>query len=212
MTWGSGKHEWHDVPLRKEECDFHHLLDGLLGWHISTGPWNIIMACLIRYCRMKHVVEIGVWKGGTSALLADAVKDTGGSYVGVDTNVQDAVARIKHLGLECYCTFLEGDSSQVVYDEKPIDLLFIDAGHSQAEVTADWDRWTEWVRPGGTIFIDNTASELGVIEFLMELVVTESFKKDYQYVMFPESWGMAVIRKREASDLSVLEMLKEKRK
>lgn len=217
MTWGCGR-DYHDAPIRKEETDFSHLLEGMVGWQAATGHWNIVMACFIMYCKLQRVVELGVWKGGTTALLAHAVKETGGSYIGADINCADAAERMRKLGLDSHCTFLEGRTSEtegtyssapvVQYDGTPIDLLFIDAGHAKVEAKADWDRWTPWVKPGGWIFIDNTVSEVGVMDFLIELVGTESFKKEYQYLMCAHSFGMAIMQKRRADDMEFIQKRK----
>lgn len=63
--------------------------------------------------------------------------------------------------IECkmneYCTPLSGSTVNIAkywqdkFDGKPIDLLFIDAGHSYLEVKADIENWTPFVKPGGVV-------------------------------------------------------------
>lgn len=35
----------------------------------------------------------------------------------------------------------------------PLELLFIDGGHSEAAATQDYEGWAKWVAPGGTLII-----------------------------------------------------------
>lgn len=194
--WQMGKRGWQHEEVPREESDFYSLIGNMKGWEAPTSHFSIIMACLVMYAGLKQVVEIGVWKGGTSILLAQAVKVTGGSYVGVDVNIEQARERVVQFGLDEVCSFLEGRSDQVEYTGALIDLLFIDGDHTKEGVRADWDRWVQWVRPGGWIFIDNTVSQSGVIAFFKELQQEEAFRRDFRFVNCQASFGVAVIQRK----------------
>lgn len=205
MTWRSCADGWDRQPVPRDECDFYHLLDGMMGSDAPTGQMSIVMACLARYCTMKRVVELGVWKGGTTVLLADAMRSTGGLCVCVDANEStEARARLDRLGLNQWCRFYQGKTWEVAssYDGTPIDLLFIDAGHSLEEVFSDWAAWAVLVRPGGWIFMDNSYTERGVLEFLARSI--DAIKEQYQFINVPESYGTAIFRKREGPDAEVM--------
>lgn len=204
MTWRQVRQEgkwdtwWNYAPIPEEESNFYRFISDMAGWEAPTGHFAIIMACLVMYSKLKRVVEIGVWKGGTAVLLAHATKIVGGSYIGVDVTVQEGVReRLERFGLGSVASFLEGRSDQVPYDEAPIDLLFIDGDHSKEGTWADWNRWTKWVRPGGWIFIDNTTSERGTSEFFAELQAEESFQKGFRFVNCPASFGVAMIQRKD---------------
>jgi len=217
MTWRGMQGDWHDGPVPQNECDFYHLVrelppsesasDGttmphLRGTDAPTGQWGMVMGAIIRYARLKRVVELGVWKGGTTVFLADACRDTGGLVIAIDREpCWEARERLQRLGLASpYCHFYQGHSHTVQYDGRPIDLLFIDAGHQEHEVRGDWERWTRWVKKGGWVFMDNSTSEAGVMEFMSKLVATADFGQQWQFINCPQSYGVAVFRKRECSD------------
>ncbi len=197
MTWRGGRSGWDQELVPESECDLYHLVEGLRGSDAPTGQPSIIMACIIRYERLKRVVELGVYHGGTTGFLADACRDTGGMCWGVDKEeCWEAQARIEWLGLTSYFTFLHGRTMDVplVTD---IDLLFIDDGHTLVEVNEDWMRWSPCVRPGGWVFIDNTVSEAGVRGFYGWLEGTANFRKDWEAINVTSSYGMAMLRRRE---------------
>jgi hypothetical protein len=209
MSWQASQGNWATESIPEEECTFYHLLSGLTGRDAPTGQWGIIMACLIRYCGLKNVVELGVWKGATTVLLADACRHTGGRVFAVDTNdCIDARLRIRRLGLQKYCEIHKANSWEIGYSF-PVDLLFIDAGHRYDEVKSDWHAWYPRVKQGGYIFIDNTHSEVGVQNFMAWLLTTPYFLKECQFLNCTHSFGMAMIRKRECDDVEVfLRLLK----
>lgn len=198
--WRQERKNWNYELVPEEESNFHRLIGDMVGWEAVTSHFSIIMACLVMYARLKRVVEIGVWKGATSVLFAQAVRVTGGSYIGVDVNVQSALERVQRFGFGDVCSFLQGRSDQVPYDGSPIDLLFIDGDHTKESTRSDWDRWTQWLRPGGWIFIDNTTSECGTVAFFKELIEEESFQQEYRFVNCPQSFGVAIIQKKKLGD------------
>ena len=208
MTWRSGKGDWERQPVPENECNFYRLLEGLTGSDAPTGHWSFIMAGIIRYCNLKTVVELGVWKGGTTVCLADAVRDTGGTVWAVDQDdCWEARDRLKRLGLESpHCIFVKWTTWECTHIAgafaNPLDLLFIDAGHSLHDITRDWQAWAPLVKPGGWIFVDNTTSEPGVREFFTKFFDgTVFFKTGYgvdsfDSIICPESFGMGIFRKK----------------
>lgn len=65
----------------------------------------------------------------------------------------------------------------------PIDLLFIDAGHSYEAVKADYDAWHRFVKPGGFIaFHDYMPMWPGIVKLLDETVIPDLQWCDWQLV------------------------------
>lgn len=101
------------------------------------------------------VVELGVCHGKTTLLLAFLADHAGGQYLGIDTwqlegdmkTVQQLLidARLDHVA-----TLLQIRTQDAPLPG-PIDLLLIDAGHDEANIRPDVERWAPLVRPGGLI-------------------------------------------------------------
>lgn len=66
---------------------------------------------------------------------------------------------------------------------QPIDLLFIDAGHSYDAVRADYEAWSGFVKPGGFIaFHDYMPMWPGVMKLLDETVMRDPKWGEWQQV------------------------------
>lgn len=96
-------------------------------------------------------VELGVCYGMTSALLS---MSTRGRYFGVDHflmvgHYNEIVDNFNKLGITNY-EFLVGNTQDVPWD-RPIDFLFIDAGHDENNVKPDCEKWIPFVKPGGYV-------------------------------------------------------------
>lgn len=207
MTWHSCRPGWADGMVPARECDMGHLVEGMSCRDAPTGPFSIIMASLIRYCNMKRAVELGTYKGGTTVFLAHAMSHTGGHVVGVEIDPSaraQTLEAVERHGLENHLTLLEGDSRSVDYDGTLIDLLFIDGNHTFEGAVADFARWAPWVRKGGWVFVDNAVSEPGVTRMLLCLADAPTHRREWQCLLCPESFGVAILRRREAPDREVL--------
>jgi predicted O-methyltransferase YrrM len=204
MTWRRQHIDGSDSqPVPPCKLNFGHLVEGLTCSDAPTGPMSLVMACIIYYCSLKTVVELGVCKGGTTVFLANAVKENGGVLYAIDKNeCHEARERLERLGLAApYCYFLQGKTNEVNWQGFVsgdwIDLLFIDAGHTYEEFKADWERWTPWVRShGGWVFADNAWDQIGVRNYLLELKATQEFRDAWEYICVPESYGMLIARRK----------------
>lgn len=127
----------------------------------DTAQWAWELDQLVGTFRLAAplvTVELGVWQGGTLYhWLKNAPK--AGTVIGIDTVpadplwskwARDAVVRFEYL-----C----GDTRnpdilrflQAILGERQIDFLFIDADHTEAGVTQDFEDYGALVRPGGLI-------------------------------------------------------------
>jgi len=106
------------------------------------------------------IVELGVCHGRTSAMLALVAMQGCARYYGVDffglagTSASDVRRSFEEHELRGQ---IIEDRTQDVGREwsLPIDLLFVDAGHDEANVRPDCELWLPLVAPGGVaIFHD----------------------------------------------------------
>ena len=132
--------------------------------HYSVQPYQkrVIFDEAIQLFWKSTVVELGVCHGHTAAMLAFCCKWSDSKYYGVDffgldwvdVNVVRENLRKNDLSGE----IIHGNTHDVGIDwskksgGKPnIDLLFVDAGHDEANVRPDIEIWLPLVRPGGTV-------------------------------------------------------------
>jgi predicted O-methyltransferase YrrM len=105
------------------------------------------------------IVELGVCHGRTTAMFAMTVKKTGAQVFGVDFFGLEGSARLVrdnlHLNkLSTYATIIEANTHEAArYFNLPIDLLFIDAGHDEANVKPDLELWLPKLKPGGWLYM-----------------------------------------------------------
>ena len=123
-----------------------------------------LLTHLIRMARAREVVEIGTSNGYSTIWLADAVSDTGGHVVSVDTDpIEDArtnLARADALqpGLAGRVELRQANGGAYLASlaDASVDLLFLDA--DRVEYVGWWPHPVRVVRPGGVLAIDNVLS------------------------------------------------------
>jgi len=113
------------------------------------------------------IVELGVCNGKTALVLAAAAWSCGfgylkrcpGRYIGIDNwGLENTYEGVKALmeaarlwGGNSYLINGSTHTPHLPDSLRPIDLLVIDAGHDEANVSIDCERWTPMVRPGGYV-------------------------------------------------------------
>ena len=101
------------------------------------------------------VVELGVCNGFTAAVLSSAADAVGANYIGIDSFVlENNASAVRKLFAECGLKGSIWDSDTHVAGriwDVPISLLFIDAGHDEANVKPDIELWVKWVKGGGVV-------------------------------------------------------------
>ena len=133
------------------------------------------------YAARGPVLEIGTYCGKSTIYLAAAARDADQVVVTVDhhhgseenqpgweyhdstlvderTGMLDTLphfrATLAATGLESHVVAVVGRSAQVAeLWRTPLGMLFIDGGHTDAAVQADYEGWTPWVAPGGALAI-----------------------------------------------------------
>jgi predicted O-methyltransferase YrrM len=157
----------------------------------------------------KRIVEIGVFEGRTTRILAERA-DADAVIYGIDPFFSgrlgiswgERIARSyngRHLTsgklqlVAKYSTEVDG----VV--PTPIDLVFIDGDHSLEGITKDWAYWTERLKPGGIIALHDTlltpekppGYSLGSIEYFRDHI-----RHDVRFELVKQQDSMSVLRKR----------------
>jgi len=139
---------------------------------LSMGypAWNLLyfaLLCSLPEHKPVTIVETGTNQGFSTIVLAQALRDSGavGHVDTVDISaelVEIARNNVKHAGLEDLVTFHVGDSTDFLRDLRQktasVDFAFIDAGHSYADVMAEFRALYPLVRFDGTVYFDNTSA------------------------------------------------------
>ena len=119
------------------------------------------------------VVEIGRFKGGSTFLLAAALRGraTLWSYdihvahdalftgADLDEQLRDALRRY---GLDENVHLVVGDSRTADAPRVPIRALFVDGDHTYEGVRADWDHWGGRLAPGGHVLFHDAVDYGGI--------------------------------------------------
>lgn len=125
-----------------------------------------LIASFAKAMGANRVLELGVFRGMTTAALAQAAKEV----IGVDLHVRsDAVNAVQPYA---NVRLIEGDANEIVPTlEGPFDLVYIDDGHQYADVKAQCEAVWEKVSPGGVVLFHDALSpedNYGVNRYLKE--------------------------------------------
>ena len=140
------------------------------------------LGLLVRIAGARSVVEIGTANGYSTIWLGDAVGDTDGRLVSVDTASGDearanlARADALHPGVAKRVELRHEDGGVYLagLPDASVDLLFLDA--ERVEYPRWWPHPVRVVRPGGVLAIDNVVSHPDeVAPFLALLAVEPAF-------------------------------------
>lgn len=104
------------------------------------------------------ILELGVCHGRTLAALSAVAMCKGGWAYGIDHFGLEGdaieVRRTLYTHRLSSWTLIVGDTRTVTW-ERPIDLLVIDAGHDEANVRPDIEKYVPLVKHGGYVFFDD---------------------------------------------------------
>lgn len=147
--------------------------DRLLKYRNLEPASAALLSLVVRIADARRVVEIGTANGYSTIWLADAVGDTGGQVVSVDTaandeartnlgradKVQSGLAKRVELRRE------DGGGYLSRLADGTVDLLFLDA--ERVEYPNWWPHPVRVLRSGGVLAIDNVLSHADeVVPFL----------------------------------------------
>jgi predicted O-methyltransferase YrrM len=142
--------------------------DAIASRQCLQRKWELLaLAGLVRKLRPMVVVEIGTYKGGTLRCWAHvcpanttfvSVDLPGGMFGGGCSDEEASQFRSLLRGEQTLHT-VRSDSHAAdtlnrvatILDGRSVDFLFIDGDHTYAGVKADYDLYSQFVRPGGLI-------------------------------------------------------------
>ena len=155
---------------------------------------------------ITKVVEIGVWQGRSTAYLAHLIEQSGKPifFYAFDTfegspehkaNIEamrnrgtslENIARqnLIDCGVADYVRVVKQDSVEGAkrFEDKTLDLVFIDGAHEYEAVKADIQAWLPKVKPGGIIAGDDYSPHwTGVVQAVDELLPFRTIPGWWEY-------------------------------
>ena len=185
-----------------------HTINVLVGNeapHTQTTPEE--RAELVRYLPgAKTIVEIGVFEGASTALLA-VNADRDATIYGIDpmfpgrlgicwgeivakhvTKSERSTGRVRLVKRMSYEA-----SNQVA---GPVDFMFIDGDHSLEGIRRDWETWAPRIRPGGIMALHdsflapNSSQTLGSQKFYEDVI-----SHDTRFKQIARQGSLSVLRR-----------------
>lgn len=143
-----------------------HRLDGLIT--AEVGQFLYVSARAVP--KDQAIVELGSYKGASTAYLAAGSRDGHGAQVyAVDAWAEGVTAprwspvatraefdaQLRSVGLREYVTAIQSRTTNaaLAYDGPPVGLLFVDADHSEPGVLADVRGWRRHLAAGDAVVI-----------------------------------------------------------
>ena len=138
-----------------------------------------LLGLTVRIAGARKVVEIGTANGYSTLWLADAVGDTGGHVVSLDTGTNDealanlASAEAAQPGLAERVEFRQEDGGSYLarLPDGSVDFLFLDA--ERVEYSNWWPHPVRVLRPGAVLAIDNVLSHADEVAPFLALLARE---------------------------------------
>jgi predicted O-methyltransferase YrrM len=138
-----------------------------------------LLSLIVRIAGARQVVEIGTANGYSTVWLADAVGETGGHVVSIDTSTNDdaranlARADAAQPGLAKRVELRQEDGGGYLarLADGSVDLLFLDA--ERVEYPGWWPHPVRVLHPGAVLAIDNVLSHADEVAPFLALLAGE---------------------------------------
>lgn len=169
-----------DSTLAAQTSRLFDLADEVIGF-MPADEGRALYDAAIRFLDHGVAVEIGTYCGKSTVLLGAAAAETGSVLYTIDhhhgseehqpgwefhdTSMVDPVSgrfdtlpmfrrTLDAAALDDTIVAVVGKSTVVARGWRtPLQLLFIDGGHSETAAQQDLEGWARWVAPGGTLVI-----------------------------------------------------------
>lgn len=168
--------------------DFSNKVAGIGGW-LCEAEGNLLYDLARKVSFGQAIVEIGSWKGRSTACLGQGSKDgnlvfvyaidphTGSPehrrWFGKVDTYQEFLKNISDAGVSEYIKPIKETSETAAEDfNLPIGLLFIDGEHGLAAVRLDYDLWFPKVVDDGKIIFHDSWHSFGVQALSAWLLLT----------------------------------------
>lgn len=184
------------VPILQEPWEFEKLLE----IYKAQAP--------------RKVMEIGSFYGGTlwywtqsnNGVILDSLVSVDYPIGPSDGRYEDMIRSRSHWPFWMKGTTqsfhdIQGDSHarvtiervDQIFPEKDVDFLFIDGDHSYGGVKADYQNYSQFVRPGGLIVFHDVVGLPEVAKFWNEVKKGQRYQEIYAG---PNGWGIGIIEKQ----------------
>ncbi|CAN5381482.1 class I SAM-dependent methyltransferase [soil metagenome] len=170
----------HDASMTRMPEQLLDMISTVRGF-MPPDEGLALHAAALLHMNAGVAIEIGTYCGKSSLYLAHAASVTGSSVATIDhhrgseehqvgweyhdatlvdpvTGLFDTLPTLRTTlassGLEEFVVPMIGGSAAISrWWQTPVDLLFIDGGHTDEAAQADFDGWSPWVRVGGAVII-----------------------------------------------------------
>lgn len=167
------------------------LRDSDINEHLLT-LYGLVVAT-----KSRTVLEIG--SGQSTFALTAAVNETKGELFSIDLTPELSSLRLYPeakglLPTEPRYHSIEGDSKAVGWD-KPIDLLFIDSGHSYELTLLELRKYAAWVKVGGWILAHDTGEFNNIFADCRRAMLDFIDETGWRFRTMNNQNGLTIIRK-----------------
>ncbi|GAA4707280.1 class I SAM-dependent methyltransferase [Brevibacillus fulvus] len=168
-------------------------IEPIQGW-LNPQAGGTLYNLGVQHIPTAVIVELGSWKGRSTAWLGFSLLDRGGGTLyavdhwmgstgeiahqqllqnyGEDQLYQEFVQNMEKLGLQNIVNPIRMDTIRATRQiplETEIGLLHIDASHRYEDVRRDFEFWSPYVKTGGYIVFDDVPSWPGPTRLVTEL-------------------------------------------
>lgn len=181
----------------------------------GVGDSAYLLYALVKAAKPEVVVEIGSARGRSSCFMGMALKQNGsGKLYAIDPHTQTAwnddnsvdtydilKGNIASLGLTDVVEILRATSSEVARDwNRNIDILFIDGDHSYEGAKLDWDLFSPFVKPFGSVVFHDTLWDLrpdpkyARADMGVPRLVDELREQGYPVITLDQNFGVSMVQ------------------
>lgn len=130
-------------------CNNAMAIKGKMAFEELMWLWESASSC-------KRVVEVGSWQGRSASVLASALRESGGILSVVDSweDPNEMAAfydNMEFLGHNPQVFRLPSVEGAKQFNDRSLDMVFIDADHEEESVLEDVISWLPKVRSGGLL-------------------------------------------------------------
>jgi len=148
-----------------------HFYHNIQGWFDFQVLYTAIVDTVADNST-AHFVEVGSWKGTSSAYMAVEIINSGKSirfdcvdtwqgseeiqhksdlYIQQNELYDHFISNMKPVEGKYNAVRLASVAASELYDDASLDFVFLDAGHRYEDITADIKAWQPKVKPGGIL-------------------------------------------------------------
>lgn len=192
-----------DVTAIDEFFERYPLLQGFSNswkWTADVNHANPFYSPLYYLiCRSTlatHILEIGCENGYSSYMLATAAKENGGVYYCIEKSSVFASQLSSGLAEKGFPHVMIWADSKDISDfcwAPYLDFVLLDGEHSVEAIQSEFELLYPKLRPGSYVALHDVNAWSA--EGFQALIHNPAY--DFEYVTFPQNYGLALLRKRE---------------